>query len=73
MRGKHCESCVFSGVLSGNDIHCNYSATGKTCLHMVNGKVEDIRGKDKSRCNLYVKGARKDKKRGTLIYGLESV
>jgi hypothetical protein len=40
---------------------------------MVNGKIVDIRGKNKKQCKLYVKGARKDKKRGVLIYGLESM
>jgi len=37
-------------------VHCNYSATGKTCLRKTENGIIDIRGDDYNHCNLYVKG-----------------
>lgn len=70
MRGELCKTCVFSGIISGiklQEPHCNYSATGRTCLKRTSDGIIDIRGEDKTKCNLYVKGNRKEKKRGIVL------
>lgn len=37
-------------------VHCNYSATGKTCLRKTENGIIDTRGDDYNHCKLYVKG-----------------
>ena len=59
---RKCASCVYrrkvsGGMYNSSALCCDYSGvTGHTCLHIVNGKVADHRGTDKSNCALYQEG-----------------
>lgn len=61
-----CKTCKYHGSGAGHSttpgdgfIHCNYSATGRTCLTVDNGQTIDRRGSDFYNCKLYEKGKAK--------------
>jgi hypothetical protein len=56
---KECIKCMFRGGTPGMEykLFCNYSGiTDKTCLRAAGKGVIDIRGTDKTHCQLFREG-----------------
>ena len=57
---RKCATCKYRRKLSAGNVSnlcCNYSSIfDQTCLHVVDGKVQDRRGDKYNNCKLYVEG-----------------